>query len=134
MWGASGVAKNVGGLFPNDADGNAWGHPELGLPKPLSEMGYKLIHPDHYQPMSDDFSAQINAYKDAGCEIVTGVMIPPDFGTFWAQAAQQGFNPKVVTIGKALLFPSFVNSLGDRGNGLTSEIWWTHQTILFQVA
>ena len=125
LWGASGVAKNVGGLFPNDADGNAWGHPELGLPKPLSEMGYKLIHPDHYQPMSDDFSAQINAYKDAGCEIVTGVMIPPDFGTFWAQAAQQGFNPKVVTIGKALLFPSFVNSLGDRGNGLTSEIWWT---------
>jgi branched-chain amino acid transport system substrate-binding protein len=30
-----------------------------------------------------------------------------------------------VTIGKALLFPSVVNSLGPRGNGLTSEIWWT---------
>ena len=125
LWGSSGVTKNVAGLFPNDADGNAWGHPELGLPKPLSEMGYNLVHPDHYQPLSDDFSAQINAYKEAGCEIVTGVMIPPDFGTFWSQAAQQGFNPKVVTIGKALLFPSFVNSLGDRGNGLTSEIWWT---------
>ena len=33
-------------------------------------------------------------------------MIPPDFATFWAQAAQQGFKPKIVTIGKALLFPS----------------------------
>ena len=52
-------------------------------------------------------------------------MIPPDFATFWSQAAQQGFKPKIVTIGKALLFPSVINSLGARGNGLTSEIWWT---------
>ena len=52
-------------------------------------------------------------------------MIPPDFSTFWSQAAQQGFHPKIVTIGKALLFPSAVNSLGPRGNGLTTEIWWT---------
>ena len=52
-------------------------------------------------------------------------MIPPDFGTFWSQAAQQNFKPKVVTIGKALLFPSVIESLGDRGDGLTSEIWWT---------
>ena len=52
-------------------------------------------------------------------------MIPPDFATFWSQAAQQGFHPKIVTIGKALLFPSVVSSLGARGNGLTTEIWWT---------
>ena len=48
-------------------------------------------------------------------------MIPPDFSTFWSQAAQQDFHPKVVTIGKALLFPSVVNSLGPRGNGLTTR-------------
>jgi branched-chain amino acid transport system substrate-binding protein len=52
-------------------------------------------------------------------------MIPPDFATFWAQAAQQGFNPKVATIGKAILFPSVVESLGTRGDGLTSEVWWS---------
>src|SRR5262249_4998012 len=45
--------------------------------------------------------------------------------TFWSQAAQQGFKPKIVTIGKALLFPSAIESLGARGDGLTSEIWWT---------
>ena len=125
MWGKSGVAKSVGGLFPNDADGNAWGHPELGLPKPLAADGYNLIDPGRYQPLSDDFSNYIAAFKEAGCEIVTGNMIPPDFSTFWAQAAQQGFNPKVVTIGKALLFPSVIESLGDRGDGLSSEVWWS---------
>ncbi len=125
LWGGTGVSKTVAGLFPNDADGNAWGHPELGLPKPLAADGYTLVDPGRYQPLTDDFSSYISAFKDAGCEIVTGNMIPPDFATFWAQAAQQNFQPKIVTIGKALLFPSVINSLGDRGDGLTSEIWWT---------
>ncbi|OSP55611.1 ABC transporter substrate-binding protein [Pseudoruegeria sp. SK021] len=125
MWDGSGVPKTVGGLFPNDADGNAWGDAELGLPTPLAAAGYTLIDPGRYQPLSDDFSNQIAAFKAAGCEIVTGNMIPPDFATFWSQAAQQGFNPKIVTIGKALLFPSVIDSLGARGNGLSSEVWWS---------
>lgn len=125
MWDGSGVAKNVGALFPNDADGNAWGDPDVGFPKPLADAGFSLTDPGRYQPLNDDFSNYITAFKDAGVEIVTGNMIPPDFATFWAQAAQQNFRPKVVTIGKALLFPSFVQSLGERGEGLTSEIWWS---------
>ncbi len=125
LWGKSGVTKKVAGLFPNDADGNAWGDPELGLPKPLAEAGCELTDPGRYQPLSDDFSNQIAAFKAAGCEIVTGNMIPPDFATFWSQSAQQGFLPKIVTIGKALLFPSVIESLGDRGDGLSTEVWWS---------
>jgi branched-chain amino acid transport system substrate-binding protein len=125
LWDNPGVTKNVGGLFPNDADGNAWGDPERGFPKPLAEAGYKLADPGRYQPMNDDFSSQISAFKSAGAEIITGNMIPPDFATFWSQAGQQGLKPKIVTIGKALLFPSVIASLGDRGIGLSSEIWWS---------
>jgi branched-chain amino acid transport system substrate-binding protein len=125
LWDGAPVNKTVGGLFPNDADGNAWGDSKLGLPPALAQAGYKLIDPGRYQVMNNDFTSQISQFKAAGCEIVTGNMIPPDFSTFWSQAAQQGFHPKIVTIGKALLFPSVVNSLGPRGNGLTSEIWWT---------
>lgn len=125
LWENPGVGKTVAGLFPNDADGNAWGDPELGFPKPLAAAGFSLTDPGRYQPLNDDFSNYIAAFKEAGCEIVTGNMIPPDFGTFWSQSAQQGFRPKIVTIGKALLFPSVIESLGDRGEGLSSEIWWT---------
>ena len=125
MWEGTGVKKVVGGLFPNDADGNAWGDPERGLPPALAAAGYTLIDTGRYQPLSDDFTAQITQMKAAGVEIVTGNMIPPDFATFWSQAAQQGFSPKIVTIGKALLFPSAVEALGPRGNGLSSEVWWS---------
>jgi branched-chain amino acid transport system substrate-binding protein len=125
LWDQQGVKKSVGGLFPNDADGNAWGDPNVGFPPALQKAGYTLVDPGRYQPLNNDFTAQIGAFKEAGVEIVTGNMIPPDFATFWGQAAQQGFNPKIVTIGKALLFPSVVESLGDRANGLSSEIWWT---------
>ena len=125
LWDQAPTNKVVGGLFPNDADGNAWGDKERGLPPALAAAGYKLHDPGRYQVMNNDFSSQIAAFKAAGAEIVTGNMIPPDFATFWSQCAQQGFKPKVVTIGKALLFPSVINSLGARGNGLTSEVWWT---------
>ena len=125
LWDQQGVKKSVGGLFPNDADGNAWGDAKLGFPPALEKAGFQLVDPGRYQPLNNDFTAQISAFKDAGVEIVTGNMIPPDFATFWGQAAQQGFNPKIVTIGKALLFPSVIESLGDRANGLSSEIWWS---------
>jgi branched-chain amino acid transport system substrate-binding protein len=117
--------KVIGGLFPNDADGNAWGDAQRGVSPAYIKAGYKVIDPGRYQPMNNDFTSQISAFKAAGAEIVTGVMIPPDFATFWSQAAQQGFKPKIVTIGKALLFPSVVDSLGARGNGLSTEIWWS---------
>jgi branched-chain amino acid transport system substrate-binding protein len=117
--------KVIGGLFPNDADGNAWGDAQRGVSPAYIKAGYKVVDPGRYQPMNNDFTSQISAFKAAGAEIVTGVMIPPDFATFWSQAAQQGFKPKIVTIGKALLFPSVVDSLGARGNGLSTEIWWS---------
>jgi branched-chain amino acid transport system substrate-binding protein len=125
MWGQIETNKVVGGLFPNDGDGNAWGDKELGFPPVLDSQGYKLIDPGRYQNLSDDFTAQISAFKEGGAEIVTGVVIPPDFTTFWNQAKQQGYTPKAASIGKALLFPVAVEALGDAGHNLSSEIWWS---------
>jgi branched-chain amino acid transport system substrate-binding protein len=125
LWKTVETNKVVGALFPNDGDGNAWGDAKLGFPPALQEAGYKLIDTGRFQPLSDDYGSQISAFKNAGVEIVTGVVTPPDFATFWNQAAQQGFAPKVVTVGKALLFPASVATLGSRADGLSSEIWWS---------
>src|SRR5262249_45630895 len=78
-----------------------------------------------FQNLSQDFSAQIAAFKKDSVEIVTGVVIPPDMKTFWTQARQQGFRPKVVTVGKALLFPAAIEALGELGDGMSTEVWWT---------
>ncbi len=125
IWEKVETNKVVGALWPNDPDGNGWGDPKMGFPPVLAEKGYTLVDPGRYQVMSDDFTAQITAFKNAGVEIVTGVVPPPDFATFWTQAAQQGFHPKVVTFGKALEFPQVISSLGERGDGLSVEVWWS---------
>ncbi|EJT01944.1 ABC transporter substrate-binding protein [Rhizobium sp. CCGE 510] len=125
MWGQVATNKKVGGLFPNDGDGNAWGDKQVGFPPVLDKLGYTLNDPGRYQNLTDDFSAQINAFKSDGNEIITGVMIPPDFTTFWNQAQQQGFKPKVASIGKAILFPQAVEALGKNGHNLSSEVWWS---------
>src|SRR5271170_318066 len=125
MWGQVNTNKTVGGLFPNDGDGNAWGDKVIGFPPVLDKLGYKLVDPGRYQNLTDDFTAQIAAFKKAECDIITGVVLPPDFTTFWNQALQQGLKPKIASVGKAILFPSAVEALGKNGNNLSSEVWWT---------
>lgn len=124
MWASVETNKSVGALWPNDSDGNAWASP-VGMPPALEAAGYKLTDPGRYQNLTDDFSAQINAFKQANCEIMTGIPIPPDFTTFWTQAKQQGYNPKLVSVAKALLFPESVAALGPLGHNLTCEVWWS---------
>src|SRR5258708_3339557 len=123
LWKSVETNKVVGALFPNDISGNSWADAERGFPPALQEAGYKLIDTGRFQPFSDDFGSQISAFKNAGVEIVTGTVTTPDFTTFWNQAAQQGFKPKVVTVGKALLFPASIAALGSRADGLSWEVW-----------
>jgi branched-chain amino acid transport system substrate-binding protein len=125
MWGQLKTNKSVGALFPNDGDGNAWGDKQVGFPPVLDKLGYKLTDPGRYQNLTDDFTAQIAAFKKAECDIITGVVLPPDFTTFWNQALQQGLKPKIASVGKAILFPSAVEALGKNANNLSSEVWWT---------
>lgn len=124
-WKSIDTNKKVGALFPNDGDGNAWGDKELGFPKPLAQMGFQLTDPGRFQSGTQDFSAQIAAFKKDKVEIVTGVIIPPDAKTFLTQARQQGYKPKVVSFGKALMHPLAIEALGELGDGLTTEMWWS---------
>jgi len=124
LWNSLSSNKSVGGLFPNDEDGNAWGG-DKGFPPVLKQQGYRMTDPGRYQSLSDDFSSQIAAFKAAGCEIITGVIPPPDFATFWSQAGQQNFRPKMVTIGKALEWPDTMQVLGERAANLSVEVWWS---------
>jgi branched-chain amino acid transport system substrate-binding protein len=116
--------KIIGALYDNTADGNFF---SANAPQYMEAKGYKVIMPSNYQAGSEDFTAQITAFKNGGVELIMGNMIPPDFTNFWKQAAQQGLSPKACLVGKAILFPQSVEALGDVANGLMTELWW-HRT------
>jgi branched-chain amino acid transport system substrate-binding protein len=125
MWESMQTNKKVAGMWPNDADGNAWADPKIGFPGVLPPLGYTVVYAGGYQNGTEDFTAIITNIKKAGCDILTGVPIPPDFPVMWNQMLQQGYKPPVATVGKALLFPLGLEAIGPTGYGLSTEIWWT---------
>lgn len=125
MWNlqAGKTNKVVGCLWPNDPDGvdAVRKHP----PK-FDKFGYKLVDVGRFPLGLQDFTAFINTWKKEKVEIITGILPPPDWIQCWRQCHQQGFIPKIVTIGKATLFFGAMMALGvDLANGLTSDVWWS---------
>ncbi|HJU71186.1 MAG TPA: ABC transporter substrate-binding protein [Paucimonas sp.] len=124
IWSSVPTNKTVGAIYSKDPGGEAFGSEEFGMPVALKKIGYKEVKTGFFQEGAADFSPQIGKFKAEHVDIVTGHSHVPDFTTFWSQSGQQKYRPKVVTMAAALLFPSGLKSLGDRGDGLTTEVWW----------
>jgi branched-chain amino acid transport system substrate-binding protein len=122
LWPQVPTNKKVGVMWPNDSDGNAI---RQALGPLLKQAGYTIVDPGAYADGTNDFSAQIAKFKAENCEIFNTFPIPPDFATFWRQAAQQGYQPKIAQIAKTGLFPSQVEALGPIGINLASGAYWT---------
>lgn len=125
MWNSVESNKKVGLLLPRNADGEVWGDDTIGLPPAMRAAGFEVISPSKFEIRTNDFSSQINAFKEAGCEILGGLVFPADLRTATIQMAQQGFKPKIMTVAAGLLFPSAVEAMGDLGAGMSTEVWWT---------
>ena len=115
--------KKVAVLYPNDADGNGIRN---HLEPALAKAGFTIVDPGGYEDGTTDFSSQIAKFKAENCEIFNTFPIPPDFATFWRQAAQQGYTRmvKIAQIAKTGLFPSQVEALGSLGPGLATAVYW----------
>ncbi len=123
LWPQVTTNKKVGVMYPNDADGNAI---RGALAPLLKQAGYTIVDPGAYEDGTNDYTAQIQKFIQEDCQIFNTFPIPPDFATFWRQAAQQGYTKhvKIGQIAKTGLFPSQVSSLGSLGNGLASGVYW----------
>ena len=124
LWGKVQTNKIVGCLWANDSDGVATADKTSGFPPEMVKAGYKVEFPGLYTNGTQDFSSLINGFKSAGCEVLTCLCTPPDFGNFWKQAKQQGFNPKMATVARAILVRPDIAAIGDIGAGLCTEVWW----------
>ncbi|HVB45503.1 MAG TPA: ABC transporter substrate-binding protein [Streptosporangiaceae bacterium] len=121
MWNRVHTNKVVACQYPKDADGTAF---REGFEPLIQQAGYKVVDGGAYQDLTTDFSSMISLFKNKGCEVFSNCPIPPDFNTFWKQASQQGFKPKIATVAKVLLFPADIVALGDLVNNVATDSWW----------
>jgi branched-chain amino acid transport system substrate-binding protein len=123
MWKLLSTNKKVGVMWPNDADGNAI---RAALGPLLEKAGYTIVDPGAYEDGTTDYSSQIAKFKQENCQIFNTFPIPPDFATFWQQAAQQGYTRlvQIAQIAKTGLFPSQVEAVGSLGYNLASGVYW----------
>jgi len=124
IWPTVSTNHVVGGLWPDDVDGAGF---QKYMTQKIDSLGWKAVPSGAYTDGLSDFSPIISKFKNAGVEILHAVPIPPDFITFWRQAHQDGFVPKIASISKALLFPSAADALGPLVTNVMSPLWWTPQ-------
>jgi len=122
VWQTASTNHVVGGLWPDDVDGAGF---QKYVTKKVDSLGWKVVPSGGYTDGLSDFTPIISKFKSADVEILHAVPIPPDFITFWRQAHQNGFTPKIASISKALLFPSAADALGPLVENVMSPLWWT---------
>jgi branched-chain amino acid transport system substrate-binding protein len=113
--------KNVALQYPNDSDGNAF---RAVLPPLMRQAGYHPVDGGAYTDGTTDYTAMITKFKTNQCEYLSNCPLPPDFNVFWRQANQQGWKPRLATVGKVLLFPADTIALGPLANNIATDSWW----------
>jgi branched-chain amino acid transport system substrate-binding protein len=121
MWNRIPNNREVACMYPNDADGNAF---RAAFEPLVTASGYHVVDGGAYADQTTDYTSMITQFKNKNCEIYSNVPLPPDFNTFWKQASQQGFKPKLATVAKVLLFPSDTTALGSLVNNIATDSWW----------
>lgn len=121
IWNRIHTNKVVACMYPNDADGTAF---REGFEPLIKASGYKVVDGGAYQDGTTDFTSMISTFKSKHCEVFSNAPLPPDFNTFWKQASQQGFRPKIATVAKVLLFPADTVALGPLVNNVATDSWW----------
>ena len=121
IWNRIHTNKVVACMYPNDSDGNAF---RGGFEPLITASGYKVVDGGAYQDGTTDFSSMISKFKSKHCEVFSNAPLPPDFNTFWKQASQQGFKPRIATVAKVLLFPADTVALGPLVNNVATDSWW----------
>jgi branched-chain amino acid transport system substrate-binding protein len=113
--------KIVAAAYPNDSDGNAF---RAVFPSILKGAGYTMNLSPAYTDLTTNYTSMITQFKNSGADFFTNVPLPPDFATFWKQALQQGFKPRLATVAKVLLFPSDAYAMGSEVYNIATDAWW----------
>lgn len=127
IWDTLDTDRIAGDFYLDNSTGNAFSDPRTGLPAFMGQGGYARVDGGRFAVEAEDFTSQVSLFKEAGADIITGFGFPAHWATFWNQAGQADLRPAACTFAGAFLFPDAINVLGERGDGMTTEVWWTPQ-------
>lgn len=92
-------------------------------PEKARQVAQQMISGQNVDVMLTSHTADTTVPVSEACEIVAGVMLTSDFGTFYRKLKASGYMPEVCTVAKAALFEEDVAAVG--ADRLCSEVWWT---------
>jgi branched-chain amino acid transport system substrate-binding protein len=132
MLAATDASPVYAGMFPNDADGNAfradWPSTLATVVSAEGAAPWTFVDGGSYGDDSSDYSAMIDGFKvGAGakpCDFFIGYPLPEDFTAFWKQSEQRGWRPKLATVARAMQFPQDAYALGGLAANVASECWF----------
>jgi ABC-type branched-subunit amino acid transport system substrate-binding protein len=117
----------IAAMFATDEpDGRGWYE---AMPPALEAAGYTVVGVEEELGMfpmgTTDFTSIIQEWMNNDCEVLWGNVPAPDFGALWRQCWTQGFQPKIVMVGRApLYYVDVVAWGGDLPQGIGVERWW----------
>jgi len=113
--------KNVACMYPDDPDGVTFRGGFIPL---IKESGYKAVDGGAYTDGITDYTAMIIKFLTKNAQYFSNCQLPPDFTTFWKQAHQQSWKPRLATVSKVLQFPADTVKLGSLVNNVATNSWW----------
>ncbi len=126
MWSQLDTDKSVGGLFPNDGDGNAWGDKHVGFPPVLDKLGYTLTDPGRYQNLTDNFTVADLGLQAGQVRHHHRRDDPARLHHLLEPGAAAGLQAEGRLDRQGDPVPGGGGGARQRsGNNLSSEVWWT---------
>lgn len=115
LWECVGGGRHVVGCLWNDGPQGAWSrHPRRGFAPVARARGHRLVEPEPYREPAADLGSYVGAFRDAGVDVVTSAATGGDLALFRAQAAEEGWRPRLITCSRWLAYPPSVTRSGGR--------------------
>jgi branched-chain amino acid transport system substrate-binding protein len=124
MWGQLDTNKQVGGLFPNDGDGNAWGDPNVGFP-PVLDARLRPCRPGPLPEPDRRFLGTDKRLQAGQCGDRHRRADPAGFHHLLEPGQAAGFQSQGRVHRQGDPVPPGRRGAGRRRHNLSSEVWWS---------
>ncbi|MBT2398242.1 ABC transporter substrate-binding protein [Streptomyces sp. ISL-100] len=115
LWEQVNGSRHTVGCLWNDGPQGTWSrHPQRGFAPTARARGHRLLEPAPYQEPATALDAHVKAFRDAQADIITSAATGQDLALFRAQAAEDGWQPRLITCSRWLASPPSVTRSGKR--------------------